>query len=85
MSKAMEDRINERVKIIVLKMLADGNLFKEQIAAFTDLTAEQIECVVYALRMIRNSKLSDEEISKVTELTFEEVKELKAQASAVTA
>lgn len=35
--------------------------------------------------MIRNSKLSDEEISKVTELTLEEVKELKAQASAVTA
>ena len=42
----------------------------------------QIEC---ALRVIRNSKLSDEEISKVTELTLEEVKELKAQASAVTA
>lgn len=38
-----------------------------------------------ALRMIRNIKLSDEEISKVTELTLEEVKELKAQASAVTA
>lgn len=38
----------------------------------------------FALRMIRNSKLSDEEISKVTELTLEEVKELKAQASAVT-
>ncbi len=38
-----------------------------------------------ALRMICNSKLSDEEISKVTELTLEEVKELKAQASAVTA
>ena len=38
-----------------------------------------------ALRMISNSKLSDEEISKVTELTLEEVKELKAQASAVTA
>ncbi|MBR1752010.1 MAG: hypothetical protein IJ740_19140 [Ruminococcus sp.] len=37
-----------------------------------------------ALRMIRNIKLSDEEISKVTELTLEEVKELKAQASAVT-
>lgn len=37
-----------------------------------------------ALRMIRNNKLSDEEISKVTELTLEEVKELKAQASAVT-
>ena len=42
----------------------------------------KIEC---ALRVIRNSKLSDEEISKVTELTLEEVKELKAQASAVTA
>lgn len=41
----------------------------------------QIEC---ALQVIRNSKLSDEEISKVTELTLEEVKELKAQASAVT-
>lgn len=47
MSKAMEDRItdsiNERVKIIVLKMLKDGNLFKEQIAAFTDLTTQQVE------------------------------------------
>lgn len=42
----------------------------------------KIQC---ALRVIRNSKLSDEEISKVTELTLEEVKELKAQASAVTA
>lgn len=43
MSKAMEDRINEKVKIIVLKMLADGNLSNEQIAAFTDLTVEQVE------------------------------------------
>ena len=45
MSKIMEDRINERVKIIVLKMLADGNLSKEQIAAFTDLTVEQVESI----------------------------------------
>ncbi|MCR5121380.1 MAG: PD-(D/E)XK nuclease family transposase [Ruminococcus sp.] len=45
MCKAMEDRINERVKIIVLKMLADGNLSKEQIAAFTDLTVEQVESI----------------------------------------
>ena len=45
MSKIMEDRINERVKIIVLKMLEDGNLSKEQIAAFTDLTAQQVESI----------------------------------------
>ena len=45
MCKAMEDRINERVKIIVLKMLADGNPSKEQIAAFTDLTVEQVESI----------------------------------------
>ena len=45
MCKAMEERINERVKIIVLKMLADGNLSKEQIAAFTDLTVEQVESI----------------------------------------
>ena len=74
----MEDRINERVKIIVLKMLADGNLSKEQIRAFTDLTVEQIECVEYALQVIRNNNLSDEEISKVIKLTLEEVKKLKA-------
>lgn len=43
MCKAMEDRINERVKIIVLKMLTAGNLSNEQIAAFTDLTVEQVE------------------------------------------
>ena len=29
----------------VLKMLADGNLSKEQIAAFTDLTAQQVESI----------------------------------------
>lgn len=45
MCKAMEDRINERVKIIVLKMLEDGNLSKKQIAAFTDLTVEQVESI----------------------------------------
>lgn len=45
MCKAMEDRINDRVKIIVLKMLADGNLSNEQIAAFTDLTVEQVESI----------------------------------------
>lgn len=45
MCKAMEDRINERVKIIVLKMLEDGNLSKEQIAAYTDLTVEQVESI----------------------------------------
>lgn len=42
----------------------------------------QFQC---ALQLIHNSKLSDKEISEVTELTFEEVKELKEQASAVTA
>lgn len=52
MSKAMEDRINEKVKIIVLKMLADGNLSNEQIAAFTDLTVEQVERIVKEFKPI---------------------------------
>ena len=52
MCKAMEDRINERVKIIVLKMLTDGNLSYEQIAAFTDLTVEQIERIAEELNAV---------------------------------
>jgi hypothetical protein len=52
MCKAMEDRINERVKIIVLKMLTDGNLSYEQIAAFTDLTVEQIERIAEELKAV---------------------------------
>lgn len=45
MSKAMEDRINERVKQIVFNLIADGQLTFEQIAAYTDFTVEQIESI----------------------------------------
>lgn len=52
MCKAMEDRINDRIKIIVLKMLADGNLSNEQIAAFTDLTTQQIEDIAEEFKSV---------------------------------
>lgn len=52
MCKAMEDRINERIKIIVLKMLTAGNLSNEQIATFTDLTVEQVERIAKEFKSV---------------------------------
>ena len=52
MCKTIEDRINERVKTIVLKMLGAGNLSHEEIAAFTDLTVEQVDRIAEDLKSI---------------------------------
>lgn len=52
MCKAMEDRINERVKVIVLKMIADGNLSFEQIADYTDLTVDQVKKIAEEYKLV---------------------------------
>ena len=52
MSKAMKDRINERIKVVVIKMLKDGALSIEQIASYTDLTVEQVKIIAEELKPI---------------------------------
>ena len=52
MCKAMEDRINERIKLVVIKMLKDGALSIEQIASYTDLTVEQVKIIAEELKPI---------------------------------
>jgi hypothetical protein len=52
MCKAMEDRINERVKVIVVKMIEDGNLSFEQIADYTDLTVDQVKKIAEEFKSV---------------------------------
>jgi predicted HTH domain antitoxin len=52
MCKAMEDRINERVKVIVVKMIEDGNLSFEQIADYTDLTVDQVKKIAEEFKLV---------------------------------
>ncbi len=52
-----------------------------------DMLNEVVKMQLYqiALKLLASGKLTEEEIAKATQLTLEEVKELKEQASPVTA